>query len=221
MITKVTFDFLSQLKENNSREWFLENKKSYEAAKKEVETFVAGLIPELAKLDPGIQSPEVKDCMFRIFKDVRFSKDKSPYKTNFGAFIGKGGRKTTFPGYYIHIEPGESMIAGGVYMPQPDVLKLLRNEVYYNSAEFKKIIEAKDFRKYFEKLGEFDKMKKAPRDFPADFPDIELLKYRSFIVSIMVPDEKVLQADYGKYILDVARSMQPFHSFLSRAISNG
>jgi len=221
MITQATFDFLSRLKENNTRKWFQENKKAYEGAKKEVETFVAGLIPELSKLDPGIQSPDVKDCMFRIFKDVRFSKDKSPYKTNFGAFIGKGGRKTTHPGYYVHIEPGESMIAGGVYMPQPEVLKQLRNEVYFNSSEFRKIIESKEFVKRFGKLGEFDRMKKAPRDFPADFPDIDLLKYRSFIVSIMVPDDKVLQGDYVKYILDVAKSMLPFHSFLSRAISNG
>ena len=220
MITKATFDFLSLLKENNNREWFQENKKSYENAKKEVESFVAGLIPELAKLDPSIQSPDVKDCMFRIFKDVRFSKDKSPYKTNFGAFIGRGGRKTTLPGYYIHFEPGESMIAGGVYLPQPDVLKLIRNEIYFNSAEFRKIIESKDFKKYFGQLDEFDKMKKAPREFPADFPDLDLLKYRSIIVSQSVTDGKVLSADYDKYILEVAKAMQPLHAFLYRAISN-
>jgi uncharacterized protein (TIGR02453 family) len=221
MITRITFDFLNGLKANNTREWFLDNKKSYESAKKEVETFIAGLIPELSKVDPAIQSPDVKDCLFRIYKDVRFSKDKSPYKTNFGAFIGKGGRKTTLPGYYVHIEPGESMIAGGVYMPQPDVLKLMRNEIYFNSVEFRKIIESKDFRKYFGTLDEFDKMKKAPREFPADFPDLDLLKYRSIIVSQMVPDEKVLSVDYDKYILEVAKAMLPLHSFLSRAISNG
>lgn len=220
MITNATFDFLSRLKENNSREWFLENKKSYEAAKKEVEAFVAALIPELSKLDPGIQSPEVKDCMFRIFKDVRFSKDKSPYKTNFGAFIGRGGRKTTFPGYYIHIEPGASMIAGGVYMPPPDVLKLLRNEIYFNGAEFRKILEAKGFQKFFGKLDEFDKLKKPPKDYPVDFPDIDLLKYKSYIVSAIVLDEKVLASDYAHYALEVCRAMLPLNAFLNRAISN-
>jgi len=220
MITKATFDFLSRLKENNTREWFLENKKSYEVAKKEVESFLTALIPELSKLDPSIQSPDVKDCMFRIYKDVRFSKDKSPYKTNFGAFIGRGGRKTIYPGYYIHFEPGECMIAGGIYMPQPDALKLLRNEIYFNSAEFRKILESKDFKKYFEKLDEFDKMKKAPREFPADFPDIDLLKYRSIIVSVGVADEKVLLGNYDKYVLEVAKAMLPLHAFLYRAISN-
>jgi uncharacterized protein (TIGR02453 family) len=219
-ISKTTFDFLSLLKENNNREWFLGNKKQYESAKKEVESFVAGLIPELAKLDPSIQSPDVNDCMFRIYKDVRFSKDKLPYKTNFGAFIGRGGRKTIYSGYYIHIEPGESMIAGGVYMPQPEVLKLLRKEVYYNSVEFKKIIESREFRKYFDKLGEFDKMKKAPREFPADFPDIDLLKYRSYIVTMMIPDIEVLQGDYGFKILEVAKAMLPLNEFLNRAIDN-
>jgi uncharacterized protein (TIGR02453 family) len=179
MITQQTLDFLSQLKQNNTREWFLANKKAYETAKKEVEIFIAKLIPDIMKLDPLIQSPDAKDCMFRIFKDVRFSKDKSPYKTNFGAFIARGGRKTMYPGYYIHIEPGESMIAGGVYQPQPETLHIIRNEVYFNSVEFRKILESKEFKKYFNSLNEFDKMKKAPREFPADFPDAELLKYRS------------------------------------------
>jgi uncharacterized protein (TIGR02453 family) len=220
MITKATFDFLAQLKENNTREWFQENKSSYERAKKEVESFISLLIPELAKLDPNIQAPEVKDCMFRIFKDVRFSKDKSPYKTNFGAFIGKGGRKTVFPGYYVHFEPGECMIAGGVYMPQPEVMKMMRNEIYFNSTEFRKIIESKEFKKYFGKLDEFDKMKKAPREFPADFPDLELLKYRSIIVTHAVPDEKVLAGNFDKFVLDVAKAMIPLHAFLNRAISN-
>jgi uncharacterized protein (TIGR02453 family) len=220
MITKATFEFLTRLKENNTREWFQENKKDYERAKKEVESFIAKLISELSILDPSIQSPDVKDCLFRIYKDVRFSKDKSPYKTNFGAFIGKGGRKTTFPGYYIHMEPGESFIAGGVYQPQPDVLKMMRNEIYFNAQEFRKILESKEFVKYFGKLDEFDKMKKAPREYPADFPDVELLKYRSIIVSQNIPDEKVLSESYDKYVLEVARAMQPLHAFLLRAISN-
>lgn len=221
MITHITLDFLNQLKQNNTREWFQDHKKEYEAAKKEVEHFISTLIPAISRIDPLIQSPDVKDCLFRIFKDVRFSKDKSPYKTNFGAFIGRGGRKTLFPGYYIHIEPGESMIAGGVYQPQPETLKLLRNEVYFNGPEFRKILEAKEFRKYFGSLDEFDKMKKPPREYPSDFPDIELLKYRSFIVSQMIADEQVLSGSYPDYVLEVVKAMQPLNAFLNRAISNG
>ncbi len=221
MISQPTFDFLIKLKQNNTREWFLANKTAYENAKKEVEKFIASLIPSISKIDPLIQSPEVKDCLFRIFKDVRFSKDKTPYKTNFGAFIGRGGRKTIYPGYYIHMEPGESFIAGGVYQPQPELLKLLRNEVYFNSEEFRKILELKEFRKYFSGLDDFDKMKKPPKDYPADFPEIDLLKYRSFIVSRTVADTKVVTEDYPDYVLEVVKAMQPLNAFLNRAISNG
>jgi len=221
MISQLTFDFLNQLKQNNTREWFLANKTAYENAKREVEKFITGLIPEIAKIDPLIESPDVKDCLFRIFKDVRFSKDKTPYKTNFGAFIGRGGRKTIYPGYYIHIEPGESFIAGGVYQPQPELLKLLRNEVYFNSGEFRKILESKEFTKYFSGLDDFDKMKKPPKDYPADFPEIDLLKYRSFIISCTVTDVKVVSAGYLEYVLEVVKAMQPLNTFLNRAISNG
>ncbi len=214
-------DFLSQLKLNNNREWFLENKKWYESSKKEVESFVVDMITSISGIDPAIQSPAMKDCMFRIFRDVRFGTDKSPYKTNFGAFITRGGRKSSLPGYYLHFEPGESMLAGGVYMPQPDVLKMLRNEVYYHSADFKAIIEKPSFKEYFGQLGDFDKMKKAPKDYPSDFPEIDLLKYRSYIFSKTVTDKDVAAANYKEYILQMVYELQPFMAFLNRAVSNG
>jgi len=220
MPTKQTFEFLSQLKLNNNREWFQANKKTYDSVKKEVESLISRIIPELNGIDPEIQNPAMKDCVFRIFKDVRFSADKSPYKTNFGAFIAKGGRKTVYPGYYFHFEPGESFIAGGIYMPQPETLKLVRNEVYFNSTEFKNILGSKEFRKYFTMLDEFDKLKKPPRDFPVDFPDIDLLKYKSYIVSARVPDEKAFSADYLPFALDVCKSILPLNKFLNRAIGN-
>lgn len=220
MPTQQTFEFLSQLKLNNNREWFQANKKTYDSVKKQVESLISRIIPELNILDPEIQSPEMKDCVFRIFKDVRFSADKSPYKTNFGAFVAKGGRKTVFPGYYFHFEPGGSFIAGGIYMPQPEILKTVRSEVYFNSAEFRAILDSSDFLKYFSKLDEFDKLKKPPRDFPSDFPEIELLKYRSYIVSVQVPDEKAFNDDYLPYALDVCKCILPLNKFLNRAIGN-
>jgi uncharacterized protein (TIGR02453 family) len=164
----------------------------------------------------------MKDCMFRIFRDVRFGADKSPYKTNFGGFIAQGGRKSSYPGYYFHFEPnGESMLAGGVYQPQPDTLKLLRNEVYYHSPELKSLLEKPSFKEKFGTLGDFDKMKKAPKDFPADFPDAELLKYRSYIVSQQIPDKMVVSAAYKSHALELVNELQPFMRFLNRAISNG
>ena len=221
MDANLVLDFLSQLKLNNNREWFQENKKWYDDAKKEVENFVSGIITTISAIDPALQTPPMKDCMFRIFRDVRFGADKSPYKTNFGAFIARGGRKSSYPGYYFHFEPGESMLAGGVYQPEPDTLKLLRNEVYFRSAELKEILEKPSFKKYFSQLGDFDKMKKAPKDFPADFPDVDLLKYRSYIVSQNIPDKIVTSENYQKQVLDMVKELQPFMAFLNRAISNG
>lgn len=221
MDTSLVLDFLSQLKLNNNRDWFQENKKLYEAAKNEMEGFVKEMITTVSALDPSVQTPAMKDCMFRIYRDVRFGADKSPYKTNMGAFIAKGGRKSTFPGYYFHFEPGECMLAGGVYQPEPDTLKLLRNEVYFRSAELKAIIEKPSFKKHFDQLGDFDKMKKAPKDFPADFPDIDLLKYRSYIVSGNISDKIVTSDNYKKHIMEMLAEMQPFMGFLNRAISNG
>jgi uncharacterized protein (TIGR02453 family) len=221
MISNLTLDFLSLLRQNNTREWFTVNRKSYENARKEVENFILLLIPEIAKLDPMIGNPELKDCFFRINRDIRFSPDKSPYKTHFGVFIARGGRKSITPGYYVHIEPGSSILAGGVYMPQPEVLKLLRNEIYFNSKEFVGIISDKSFGNYFGKLDEFDKLKKPPKDFPADFPDIDLLKYRSYTVVHMVTDQQVTASDYPAYSLEVFRAMLPLHGFLNRAIANG
>jgi uncharacterized protein (TIGR02453 family) len=220
MDATLVLDFLTQLKLNNNREWFQENKKWYEASKKEVENFISEMITEISEIDPSVQTPALKDCMFRIFRDVRFGADKSPYKTNFGGFIARGGRRSKFPGYYFHFEPGESMLAGGVYQPQPETLKLMRNEVYYHSPELKEIMGKPSFRKYFGHLGDFDKMKKAPKDFPADFPDIDLLKYRSYIVSQNIPDKIVTSDNYQKQIIDMVRELQPFMAFLNRAINN-
>jgi len=221
MDSPLILDFLAQLKLNNNREWFQENKTWYEASRKEVENFVSGMIATISAIDLSVQTPAMKDCMFRIFRDVRFGADKSPYKTNFGAFIARGGRKSNFPGYYFHFEPGECMLAGGVYQPQPDTLKMLRSEVYYHSTELKEIIGKPSFKKHFTQLGDFDKMKKAPKDYPGDFPDIDLLKYRSYIVSKNIPDEIVISGSYQTEVLEMLKELQPFMTFLNRAISNG
>jgi uncharacterized protein (TIGR02453 family) len=221
MEARIIFDFLTQLKLNNNRDWFQANKKTYEAARKEMEAFVSEMIVSISAIDPQLQSPAMKDCVFRIFRDVRFATDKSPYKTNLGAFIAKGGRKSMNPGYYFHFEPGESFVAAGVYMPSPEVLKMLRNEIYYHSSEFKAILSKPSFVKHFKQLDEFDKMKKAPRDFPADFPDIDLLKYRSYIVSCNRTDAQAAAPGYKEELLTIVKELQPFMAFLNRAILNG
>lgn len=218
MITKSTLQFFAALKENNNREWFQENRKKYEAAKAEMESVVAKILPGLIKADPSIGMLAPKDCMFRINRDIRFSADKSPYKTNMGAFMARGGRKSRFPGYYLHIEPGACFLAGGVYAPEPGDLKSIRSEIYFNSAEFLKIINGRTFKSQFGTLADWGKMVRPPKDFPADFPHIDLLKYKSYSVAQGLTDKQVTSPGFPEYALTVYKAMRPFHAFLTRAI---
>jgi len=191
----------------------------YDTAKLEMEAFVDNLIPQIAAFEPSVKYVTSKECMFRIFRDVRFAKDKSPYKTNMGAWITKGGRKSPGPGYYLHIQPGESMLAGGVYMPEPDQLKKIRQEIYYNADEFKAILGNSSSKKYFDSLSDWDKQKLAPRDFPKDFPDIDLLKYRHYTVAYMLSDKQLVSKDFAKLVVKVFSLMQPLNAFLERALN--
>jgi uncharacterized protein (TIGR02453 family) len=215
---KIILSFLRQLQENNNREWFQANKGLYYNAKAEFESFINSLIPAIAKFDDSVKHMTAKDCIFRIFRDVRFAKDKSPYKTNFGAFMAKGGRKNHGPGYYFHLQPGESFLSGGVWMPEPDVMKKIRQEIYYSIREFKGILDHKDFKKYFSGIDDWDRQKLAPREFPKDFPEIELLKNKSFTVSHSL-NEKIIHSDkLTEYALEVYRAMRPYNAFLAKAI---
>jgi len=221
MLTKEVFQFLEALQENNTREWFTANKPLYEKAHKQVEAFVQQVIDGVVAFDKDIEPIAASKCIFRIYRDVRFSKDKLPYKTNFGASIAKGGRKMGTAGYYLHLEPGGSFVGGGIYMPDPATLKNIRSEIYFNSTEFTSILKEKEFKKIYGTLGDFDKLKKAPKDFPADFADIDLLKYRSYVVTQLVPKELVLSSGYLEHVLKAFRAMKPLVDFLNRGIANG
>lgn len=215
MIT--TLNFLQQLSKNNKREWFNDNRKSYEAAKAEFEQLLNDTIPAIKNFDPEIGILNAKDCIFRIFRDVRFSKNKDPYKTNMGGFISKGGRKGIYAGYYIHIEPGKSFLGGGVYMPQSDALKKIRQEIMYQVSDFKSIIEDKKFVKTYTQM-EGDKLVRPPKDFPADFPDIELLKHKSYVAVHGLSDEDVLKDDFKSHITRTFKILYPLNAFLNRAL---
>ncbi|MBW8051943.1 MAG: DUF2461 domain-containing protein [Cytophagales bacterium] len=212
--------FLQTLKKNNNREWFLQNKEFFESTKNNFVDIVETLIAGIAKHDKGIAGLQAKDSIFRIYRDIRFSKDKTPYKTNFGANMTPGGKKSGKTGYYIHIEPGGgSFLAGGIYMPPSEQLKAVRQEIDYNIDEFKKIIQDKNFVKYFGSVtGE--KLKKAPQGYPPDHPNIELLKFKSYIVMHKVKDTQLLDEGFIKYAVDVFGAMQPFNWFLNRAVVN-
>lgn len=214
---KEIFEFLSDLKLNNNREWFDQNRARYQSAKTAFEVYVDTLIAEVTRIDPTVGLPAARDSIFRIFRDVRFSADKLPYKTNFGAFIANGGRKSPRAGYYIHLEPGSSMIGGGIYMPQADVLKKLRQEIYFNSGAFKALLEEKNFRNYFGKLETFDKLKRPPKDFDAGFADIDLLMYRSYAVMHHLTDNTVLSDRFTPEVTEACKAMVEFNRFLNKA----
>lgn len=220
MLTPNIFDFLKELKQNNNRDWFLAHKKQYDAVKKEIEDFLTKLIPAIDSFDKGVIYNTPKDCMFRINRDVRFSNDKSPYKTNLGLFVVKGGKKSFNGGYYLHIDPEECFAGGGIYMPMPDKLKLIRSEIYFNVEEYKKIITDKIFKKYFNELTDSEKLKTAPKDFPKDFKDIELLKFKNFTPIIKLTPEQICKEDFMDYLLELFKAMYPLNSFLNRAVSN-
>lgn len=212
---KIVFDFLNELKINNNRDWFQANKSLFEKAKKSFELFVDELIPVIRGIDKNIDLITAKDCIFRIYRDVRFSHDKSPYKTNMGAYITRGGKSSPMAGYYVHCEPGGSFLAGGIYMPQPEVLKKIRDEVYYKYDIFRKIIEDKDFIKTFGRIDDDQKMKSPPRGYPKEFPGIELLKYRNYAVMHFVSDELATSERYLNYAKKVFQTLYPLNSFFN------
>ncbi|HTX88532.1 MAG TPA: DUF2461 domain-containing protein [Bacteroidales bacterium] len=214
----VILSFLKELEKNNNREWFHAHKDLYDEARKEFELFVDSLIPGIAKFDASVKFIAAKDCIFRIFRDIRFSNDKTPYKTNFGAFISKGGRKSHGPGYYFHMQPGEFFLSGGVWMPEAEVMKKIRQEIYYNIAEFKKILNNKSFKEYFSGIDDWDRQKLAPREYPKDFPDIGLLKNRSFTISHSMTEKTLARKDLAQYALKVYKAMYPYNQFLTRAV---
>ncbi len=210
-------DFLEQLKANNNREWFQANKSRYEEARGEFEQLVAMLIPVARDKDPDVDVIAPKECVFRIFRDVRFSKDKSPYKTNFGALIAKGGRKSPYAGYYLHLEPGASFIGGGAYMPEAQYLRAIRNEIFENTEDYQAIVAHAEFRKLFgEPVGE--KLKSAPRGFPKDFPAIDLLKYKHYAVTHAVDDEFWFSENLTGEIGNLFSVLYSLNRFLNNAI---
>lgn len=213
-----TLNFLKTIKSNNNKDWFDKNKDRYIEAKEEFELFVDKLIKGTAKFDKKISSDmKAKDCVFRIYKDVRFSKDKTPYKSNFGASINPGGKKSLVAGYYLHLEPGASFLAGGVYMPQPDMLNAIRQEIDYNTDAFLKILRSASFKKFFKGLDEEDKLKTAPKGFEKDHPHIELLKNKHFIVSYPLSDKQLSEKNADANILAGFKAMYPFLEYLREA----
>ena len=216
---ETTLDFLKKLKNNNNREWFDSNKTEYLASKEIFEEFVSELIKGINKFDKKVSLDlKPKDCTFRIYKDVRFSKDKTPYKNNMSASINPGGKKSNIPGYYFHLEPDACFLAGGVYMPMPDVLKAIRQEIDYNPLPLINVLKSASFKKEFNGLDEEDKLKNPPKGFNKDHAHSEILKNRHFIVSQKFENKVILKKDGLSKTLDSFKAMYPFLDYLRKAI---
>lgn len=211
--------FLNELKINNNREWFAENKTFYDRVRKEFEQLSKDLIVEISKFDEEIKHVEVKDCVFRIYRDTRFSHDKTPYKTHFGVYIATaGGRKSQRGGYYLHLDPAGCFVGAGVWCPEANVLKALRQSVYDNIDELNEIRSNPDFSGYFTSFFEEDKLKTVPRGFPKDFPEAELLKLKHYLVEYKL-DESLLNADdFIPKVADIFKQAYPFNKFLNYTV---
>lgn len=217
MIQKSTFEFLSKLKKNNNKEWFDRNRPEYEIAKTNHKEFIQELIHSIGKFDPAVKTLEPKNCIFRINRDIRFSNDKTPYKINMGASIAPGGKKSITAGYYLHLQPGGSFVAGGMWQPPAPELNAIRQEIDYNTPEFKKIINNKEFKKHFGSLSEEDKVKTAPKGYDKSHPEIEFLKLKSFLMVRDLTDKEVLSKDFLKHSAELFKAMQPMIMFLRKA----
>lgn len=218
MIKPETLDFITDVVANNNREWFAENKERYEIAKSDVLAFVDQLIPELAATDPAFSAEtQSKKCLLRIYRDVRFSKNKDPYKNNYGVFFAVKGKGVNEPGYYLHIQPGSCFFAAGFWMPEASDLKKIREEIDYNTSEFLEIIEAKDFKNTFQ-LSQEDKLKKAPKGYETDHPQIEILKLKSFIATFPIKDEEFFKPEIVNKLKNAFKSVYPFIVFLRNAV---
>jgi uncharacterized protein (TIGR02453 family) len=217
MISPDTFQFLQNLAQNNAKEWMDCNRSAYETAKRNFEEFVGQLLEGMQTFEPSFAELTPRACIFRLNRDIRFSSNKAPYKTNFGAAFSKGGKKSPAAGYYIHLEPGASFAAGGAWQPSPELLKGIRQEIDYDFKGFNDIVGQKEFRKLYPQL-EGEQLKKAPQGYEADNPAIDFLRFKSFTVSHAVPDKDLLSKQSVQKILHSFATLKPFIDFLNRPL---
>lgn len=213
---KQILDFLSDLSRHNDREWFTSNKERYQACHAQWLDFTTQYIERLRDIDPSCTGLQAKDCVWRIYRDVRFSHDKRPYKEWFGTFPApKGGKKSQRGGYYVHLQPGQCMFAAGIWGPSPELLKALRKEVEANYDEIESIMAAPTYRRYF---GDFDTeymLKKVPAGFDPDFIHADWLKRKAYTISTPLTDEQVCSPDFIDLVCDLTAAARPMNDFLN------
>jgi uncharacterized protein (TIGR02453 family) len=217
MINPETLAFLSDLKMNNNKEWFDANRDRYQAVRNGFVDFLEGVIERIGKFDPGISGLDPRKCMFRINRDIRFSKNKAPYKTNFGASITEGGRASVFSGYYIHIEPGSIFAGGGLYHPDSASLAKVRNHIHHEPDGLLSILKGKAFSNIYGGL-QGDSLKTAPRDFDKDHPHIDLIRRKDFYVMREYGDAAAIAPDFAEKISGDFQVLYPLVRYFNKGL---
>lgn len=221
MITKDSLQFLADLKANNNRDWFLNNKKRYELFKKDYHQLVGLFLDAMKPLDPSLELLEIKNCTFRINRDIRFSKDKTPYKTHLSVWMSSGTKGNNRSGYYIHIEKDKSFIAGGLYCPEAEDLKKIRKEIAFFYDDLEAILQEKNFKKEFKDFdrNETNVLKNPPRGYEKDHPAIDFLKLKSFESTQHFDFSEVLKKDFVQNMSRKLIALRPLNEFINRALT--
>lgn len=215
-----TFSFLKDLARNNDRDWFAAHKDRYLAAKADFEGLVGELIHRIAAFDKSVSGLDPAKCCFRIFRDARFSKDKSPYKTNLGAHISAATNKfQQRAGYYLHVEPGNCFLGGGAYHPDAKWLKRIRDAIAEDGKFFRRLLAAPAFKRHFGGL-EGETLKKAPLGIPADHPHIDLLRHKDFVAMRALKDADLLKPGFAKDAAAAYKALVPFERFLNDVLED-
>ena len=210
------FTFLKKLKKNNNRDWFNAHKADYQNEHSTIEVFAEALLQQLNKHDV-IETPSGKKSVHRIYRDIRFSSNKTPYKTNFS---GNFRRATKYRrgGYYFHLEPGNSFIAGGFWGPNTQDLKRIRDEIAFDATPLRKILKSRRFVTTFETL-KGEQLKSAPRGFDAGHEALDLLRYKQFLLIRKFTDEEVLSAGFLQVASQTFKNMRPFFDYMSEVLT--
>lgn len=216
---RTVLSFLKKLKNNNNRDWFIANKEEYNTAREEFTELISLVINGFGKYDTSIKELTAGNTIFRIYRDVRFSKDKTPYKANFAASLQKGGKKTGYAGYYIHIEPGNSFVGGGIWQPDAETTKKIRQEIDYNQEEFLSIINNRSFAKHYGDLHTHDfSLKRIPKGYSPQHPLEKYLRLNSWLAEVAYNDKEVVAKNFPEKIINGLKALKPFIDFLNKAM---
>ncbi len=218
MDLQYSLDFLTDLAKNNHKQWMDDNKKRYLQAKEHIIDLVSDILQKTSQFDPSISSIEPKKTLFRINRDIRFSKNKDPYKTNFGAFLVEGGRNSGKAGYYLHIQPGNNFLGGGIYQPSSEVLSKVRQEIDYNGQELKDIINSAEFKKTYPEAHSADRLKTAPKGYPKDHEHLDLLQLKHYVYMRSASDKEVVSSGFSELVAQSFNVLFPFNQFLAKAL---